>query len=71
MDYCTFKVHDTENTHCIHRFTNSWRTEEEIKRIKRIGKYQRFFGKKIAVSLVNDGFFATVKKIITYPFKKK
>lgn len=71
MDYCTFKVHDTENTHCIHRFTNSWRTEEEIKKIKKIGKYQMIFGKKLGWYLANKGFFGTVKKVITYPFTKR
>ncbi|MCH5165996.1 MAG: glycosyl transferase [Clostridiales bacterium] len=71
QDMFTFKVKVTPNTYCIHRFTNSWRSPEELKKLAKVRKLSKFMGRRLAHSLVFNGFGGTVKKIFKYPFRKR
>lgn len=71
MDCLTFKVKATKNTHCIHRFTNSWRSPEGLEMIRIQGKYCKIFGTKLGLSLYYHGFWGTVKKAFKKIFGRR
>lgn len=71
MNPATFKYKVTKNTYTVHKFTNSWRDQEDMVRLERLGRYERIFGESLGRSLAENGIFKTIGKAVKYPFERR
>ena len=64
----------SDNTHCIHHFTSTWRTKKALKDFARVKRHQtkwyrtlekaRYFPKKLARKILGDNRFERIKQRI-------